>query len=436
MNLSTHLQSLESRFPVSRRPELGACVHWAGVETLPIHRWFRYREGYSPLLFSHFKGSKSRFDPFCGCGTTLLSSSNEGVDSYGLDLNPLATFVATVKTRTYAATDKKAFALWSSSSLKEWKQCKAAPMPAYPLLAKLFQPDSLDTLLRLKTYIDSVSSEKVRNLLQLAWLSIVEDSSNVFKEGNGLKYRNKLRRPGKYVTISDEEWIPKYFGASVPDFVTERWARKCADIISDLKLGLKSSKTEPEVRTGSCFDPDNLDFGKKADLAIFSPPYANRFDYFEAFKMELWMGGFVKERSDMASLRAKSMRSNLAAPRHAVEQWPKLSPFIDGMDEDASSVRMGIKNALAGYFDDMRILLKNLKKCLTRSGSVVIVVGNSAYAKSIIPTDLLICELAVELGYRVQAMSIARPLHVSSQQRNELRHLEAFMRESVIVLRR
>ena len=59
---------------------------------------------------------------------------------------------------------------------------------------------------------------------------------------------------------------------------------------------------------------------------------------------------------------------------------------------------MGIKTALAGYFDDMRILLAQLKDYITRCGLIVIVVGNSAYAKSIIPTDLLICALAVEEG--------------------------------------
>src|ERR1044072_1833112 len=97
MTLANHLRKLDAKFPVSAKPELGACVHWAGVEQLPVHRWFRYREGYSPLLFSHFKDSRSRFYPFCVCGTTLLSSSVEGIDSFGLDLNPLATFVAKVK---------------------------------------------------------------------------------------------------------------------------------------------------------------------------------------------------------------------------------------------------------------------------------------------------------------------------------------------------
>ena len=147
-------------------------------------------------------------------------------------------------------------------------------------------------------------------------------------------------------------------------------------------------------------------------------------------------GRLCESASDMAALRAKSMRSNLTAPRLDVEEWRKLSPFLDAMDDEASSVRMGIKKALAGYFDDMRNLLNHIKGNLTRNGKVVIVVGNSAYAKSIIPTDLLICQVAVEEGYRVQTMDIARALHVSSQQRNGLRQMESFMRESVIILRK
>src|ERR1017187_15559 len=131
MALENHLKKLEAKFPVSAKPELGACVHWAGVEQLPVHRWFRYREGYSPLLFSHFTDSNSRFDPFCGCGTTLLSSSSEGVNSFGLDLNPLATFVATVKTRRYTSADRKAFEAKAVTAVAEWRNHVPAPVPAY-----------------------------------------------------------------------------------------------------------------------------------------------------------------------------------------------------------------------------------------------------------------------------------------------------------------
>jgi hypothetical protein len=436
MTLSTRLDRLQSKFDTASKPELAPAVHWTPAADYPVHRWFRYREGFSPILFDYFQESNARLDPFCGCGTTLLSSSNQGVESYGIDLNPLATFVAKVKTRRYSERDRMEFVKLGSRYASSWHSYSPAPRPPFKLLPKLFQPESIDVLLRIKSGIDNVENPKVKNLLLLAWLSILEDTSNVYKEGNGLKYRNKLRRPGKYVTIPDSDWIPRYFGDDIPALVIRLWGKKCSEIADDI-LNLEGNiQVEPSIRTGSCFDFDNIDFGKKVDLAIFSPPYANRFDYFEAFKMELWLGGFVQSSEDMAALRRRSMRSNLAAHLPETAEWEPLCPFLNGMDGDASSVRMGIKDAMKGYFADMRNLLRSLKRLLARRGRVVIVVGNSAYAKSIIPTDLLIGQLGREEGFEVEGIYIARPLHVSSQQRLGLRHVEKFMRESVIYLKR
>jgi len=95
---------------------------------------------------------------------------------------------------------------------------------------------------------------------------------------------------------------------------------------------------------------------------------------------------------------------------------------------------MGIKSALQGYFEDTRTLLTLLRDVLVKKGKVVIVVGNSAYAKSIVPTDLLVARIAQESGFSVKGIFVARPLHVSSQQRSSLAKLAAFMRESVVVL--
>lgn len=147
------------------------------------------------------------------------------------------------------------------------------------------------------------------------------------------------------------------------------------------------------------------------------------------------MGDFVKSSGDLARLRRESMRNNLAARKYQSNSvWPELSPFIDCMDETASSVRMGIKDALQGYFHDVRILLQNLHPILSKRARVVIVVGNSAYAKSIIPTDILTAKIGQEEGYHVQAVKVARNLHVSSQQRSNLSALENYMRESIVVL--
>jgi hypothetical protein len=299
----------------------------------------------------------------------------------------------------------------------------------------LFLPESLDILLRFKKYIFSIEQSKVKNLLFLVWLSILEQSSNVFKEGNGLKYRNKRRKPGKYITVPDNEWIPRYFGKDISTFIENLWKQKSNQVSEDMATFKIPSGFTPQVRTGSCFEAKNLDFDQPIDLAIFSPPYANRFDYFEAFKMELWMGDFVKSSNDLARLRHDSMRSNLAAQKYSSDSvWTELSPFINCMDETASSVRMGIKDALQGYFYDTRVLFQNLQPILSKRAKIAIVVGNSAYAKSIVPTDILIAKIGIEEGYKVQSIKVARNLHVSSQQRSTLNSLENYMRESVVVL--
>lgn len=437
MSLVELLEAVEYSLPISESPELANTVHWTPAQALPIHRWFRYREAFSPKLLNYFADSRSRLDPFCGCGTTLLESAARNVNSYGIDLNPLATFLTQTKTDSYSRSHAARFQALSQEALRVYGELKPAPKPQYELLDKIFLPESLDILLRLKQFIDSIEPGKVHNLLMLTWLSILEDSSNVFKEGNGLKYRNKRRRPGKYQTVSDEEWIPRYFGMSVRVFVERLWSQKAKEIYEDIdKLQIRDDYA-PYVRTGSCLSSENLDFGHLFDLVIFSPPYANRFDYFEAFKVELWMGGFVAKAEDMARLRKNSMRNNLAASRvsHASD-WPELSPFLNCMDETASSVRMGIKGALVGYFHDMRVLLQNLQPLLTDRAQVVIVVGNSAYARTIIPTDALVAKIGREEGYTVKAVKVARHLHVSSQQRAALQHADRFMRESVVILER
>lgn len=437
MRLWDSLVKVQKGLPLGPSPDLASAVHWTPAESFPVHRWFRYREGFSPSLLGYFSGAKHRLDPFCGCGTTLLESAREGVYSYGIDLNPLATFVAKVKTQTYTRYDRLKFIRLFSRAAENFNARRPAEQPDYPLLKKLFLPSSLDTLLRLRTFIDSVARGKVHELLFLAWLSILEDASNVFKEGNGLKYKNKRRKPRRYETLPDRVWIPRYFGEDIPGFVLGLWRQKCEQIAEDLWRCDFAKGYTPEVRTGSCLNESNLDFGREMDFAVFSPPYANRFDYFEAFKVELWMGGFVSNRADMMRLRSLSMRNNLAAARFRREkEWPLLVPFLDAMDPEASSVRMGIKLALEGYFHDMRLLLRNLRQTLVRRARVVIVVGNSAYAKSIIPTDVLISRLAQEEQFRVRGVRIARHLHVSSQQRPSLGHLKEFMRESVIILER
>jgi len=207
MSCLSKLKKIEQQYDVVHDERLSKLVNFSGSYQQSTHRWFRYREGFSPGLLDHISIGKRLFDPFCGCGTALIEAGFLGINSIGTDVNPLAVFIAKVKTDFYSKTDINEFEKFYKIILKGANRKKADP-PKMPLIFKLFQESALDELLRIKEVINNCSNRKVHNLLEICWLNILEPCSNVYKEGNGLKYRNKKRLPGKYETMPDKVWIP------------------------------------------------------------------------------------------------------------------------------------------------------------------------------------------------------------------------------------
>ena len=66
------LRAMQSQMPVRESPGLRDAVNFDESRISPIHRWFRYREGFSPAILDKLSGHQRVFDPFCGCGTTLV----------------------------------------------------------------------------------------------------------------------------------------------------------------------------------------------------------------------------------------------------------------------------------------------------------------------------------------------------------------------------
>ena len=140
-------KAIQSKLPVCVSPDLKDAVNFDESGTMPVHRWFRYREGFSPTILEKVDGYQRIFDPFCGCGTTLIEAKKIGVNAIGTEVNPLAVFVAKVKTRQYSSRDAENFASWALCASKCQQSWSA---PQMPLLPKLFQEEALEVLLRLR----------------------------------------------------------------------------------------------------------------------------------------------------------------------------------------------------------------------------------------------------------------------------------------------
>jgi site-specific DNA-methyltransferase (adenine-specific) len=434
--VETLLRHINESVPFKERSDLASFVNWKGNAESPIHRWLRYREAYSPHLITKLGLGNNILDPFCGCGSILIGAAENGNTSTGIDINPLATFAAKVKLTPLSRVQLQAIHKYVDGLASEIRATKPWPVPDLSIASKVFEPVILDTLLRIRSLTESAFSadKKSRDFLHLAWVAILERVGSYFKEGNGIKYRNKKRLKIGYTHRLEGQWQRERFGIDQKKFVLDAFSEHVRMMLQDARFWRKGAWGDQTVIEGNVLEMDKLLPRRKFDSIVFSPPYANRFDYFESMKVELWFGGFVDSYESLNRFRKASLRSHLGADlNRSYQSVAALEQLITLMDQNASSWRMGVPDLLRGYFDDMRITLKHCKKMLS-GGKCFVVVGNSAFAGVIIPTDVLLANLGLECGFKKAEILVTRHLTVAPQQRNQLLSLENNMRESVVVL--
>src|SRR4051812_46436349 len=80
---------------VDRRPDFDRIVHPLGHPLQPVHRWFYYKEAFSPKLIGVLLEElgpvtpRRVLDPFAGVATTQLGASSRFVDdALGIEYAP------------------------------------------------------------------------------------------------------------------------------------------------------------------------------------------------------------------------------------------------------------------------------------------------------------------------------------------------------------
>lgn len=69
----------------------------------PVHDWYRFVLSFPPHLVRDYlarlgvRTTDTVLDPFCGTGTTLVECKKTGIESVGLERNPMAHFASSVK---------------------------------------------------------------------------------------------------------------------------------------------------------------------------------------------------------------------------------------------------------------------------------------------------------------------------------------------------
>ena len=388
----------------------------------PIHRWYGYKEGFSPSFVASFIDEFSKredavvFDPFGGVGTTGLVAVTKGHKAYSMDVNPLGILASRVKTNNYSQGElneiKKIRTDWED--IHDYSNLYDIPNDT---VKRYFDSVTLEALLKVRSMVMDLNKGLIQDVFLLALLSLVEQISTHHKNGNGVKKKRLLPEPLQ-------------FGA-----LKENLLQRIDLFVSDIE----SSHITSECRIIKHSNLDSYVLPSKIDIVLTSPPYANCFDYSKVYLTELWLGGFFQEKADQTAFREQSMIShvhyrwkerNVDYKSSVVEDM--ILPLLRQQDLWSSN----IPNMLSGYFSDLGKCLFNISQNLNHGATVGFVVGNSVYGGIPIATDILLAEMAEKLGYTCSEIRVYRKVVASSQQMVLLTDDEKhFVRESLVILK-
>ncbi len=389
------------------------------------HRWFNYKEGFSPVLVQkifdeyHLTDESVVCDPFCGAGTTLAVAKANRMKSFGFEVNPFAAFITRVKTHNYTDSDIASFKYYIEQ-LQTIDVDQNMPLPDNEYLCRIFDCDMLQAQLCIRTFISALPDSNAKSLLYFCWLCTLESCSLFRKAGNGLKKRTK----------------PINYGAATPfKYAYSKIREKAQAIIDDFSID--DNGDIPVIFEDSATTLSEKIANNSLDLVLFSPPYANCFDYTKIYYLELWFGGFIDSSRMQKDIRMKSIRSHCHATwpeRYKSFYLPELNDEILPLLREQNLWTDRIPDMLNGYFADMEEVLKNIYLSLKNGGHCDIVVSNSAYAGIIIPTDIFLAMIAEKIGFKVVRIDVERLIITSSQQYKKTEHLKKYLRESIVKL--
>lgn len=219
----------------------------------------------------HPKTNAPVLDPFCGSGTTLAEAYIQGIDSVGIDLNPLATLLAKVKTTPLRASLGQIAKEVSDAAQKRVKVARFE-VPPIPRIDHWFQKQVQEALAALISEINHQSDRDVRDALKIVLSSIIVRVSNQESDT-------------RYAAV--EKGVPQ---ASVwASF--ERAAVSVGVSLANLKEELFRRPSSVRVLTKDLMTVDPHEVGKGIGLVVTSPPYPNAYEYWLYHKYRMyWLG--------------------------------------------------------------------------------------------------------------------------------------------------
>ncbi|MBU0708281.1 transcriptional repressor LexA [Patescibacteria group bacterium] len=372
------------------------------------------------LILSYSKEEDTICDIFCGSGTALVEARLLGRNSYGIDLNPFAIFLAQAKTTELSPVllRKQYGSLLDSIS-------RIDPASIYEAtffnIDFWFKEKVIIELARIKMAINGIDNEKIKGFFLAAFSNTARKCSNT-KNGEF----KLVRIPKDKLETYDPNVLETF-----KSFV-ERNIKGMQDYWGDVD---KSTWTKPIYGNSS---ENNAIKKQSIDLIITSPPYGDSrttvaYGQFSRLSLQ-WL--------DLAGEKPTEIDKELLGGIPAVNLQNRLESeyLAETLEEIAGRDEKRARDVLSFYID-LEKCLRQAYRILKKDKYFCLVIGNRLVKQVRIPTDFIIAELCENIGFRLMDIFVRnipnKRMPLKNSPTNVAGKLEETMcKESIVVLKK
>lgn len=392
------------------------------------YRWFKYKEAFSAalvedLLKSGHITTGHILDPFAGSGTALFAASGQGLEATGIELLPLGVEIMRARQSLESECTADDFA-----AIERWRlTCPWRDSTTRCKLGTFKITDgaySATTLEAIELYLAAINNEspRVREILRFALLCVLESISYTRKDGQYLRWDARSGR---------KQGAKPFDKGTVLEF-DQAIVAKLSEIICDIQaphfqtglFDFQEQTVEPgqlNILQGSCLEELQMLPSNSFDAILTSPPYCNRYDYTRTYALELALMGVTSDellalRQDMLSCTVENRAKALleinpawSAPVVAADEQVLLQTILQHLENQKERKLInntGIPRMVRGYFYEMACVIFECFRVLKPGAPLFMVNDNVRYAGASISVDLILSDIAENLGFQVPSIAV------------------------------
>lgn len=410
------LHEMISRYASTRRPirvdfrRLVPCLPSPDRATHLLHPYPAKLLVHIPFFFLANEMLSRRgdtvLDPFCGSGTVPLEAGLAGRKGLGTDLNPLATLVASVKTRRL---DPGRLRAACSSLLSRVGGDPSGPTPDVVNLNHWFYPH---VIRELRCILDAIRSTRCREYRRFFLVCFSSCVRKVSLADPRLSVPVRLR-PGKYPVGH------RLRGKMARHLRALRTVRVKKVFAAVLQANCRRMSALAQLAAGEitakifASDARDLRYGANSNgrmsrrlsrnsvqLIVTSPPYPGAQKYIRSSSLCLgWLG--MCPSQDLISYKRRTIgREEFAVserqspPATGLTSADRLVRALHGVDPTRAAIA-------ATYLCEMREALTEAHRVLRPGGHLALVVGNNQICQRQFRTQNYLRLIAEQIGFEV-----------------------------------